>query len=139
MLFVTFTRVKSTEIQTRPWLDGRRWPGMQQSDMDGDGRVLSMRIRDPHGAWVPHPKDSRVMIPVDHVDSPVQPLSTAVSDGTEIQRYRILSEGWLENYDGFTIPTPRKPEGAYTFNRPTIVVLCMQFRYYKSTVPMHTS
>ena len=32
--------------------------------LDGDGRILQMRIPDPHGAWMPHPDDSRLMVPV---------------------------------------------------------------------------
>jgi hypothetical protein len=62
-----------------------------------------MRIRDDHGAWVGHPSDPRVLIPVDHSDSPVQK-----GDYTA-PRYRLLIEGMIENYDGFTIPTPKKP------------------------------
>ncbi len=56
-------------------------------------------MKDPNGAWVPHPNDDRVMIPYDH-DANTNPEAT---------RYRILSEGFIEHYDGFTIPTPRKP------------------------------
>ena len=64
-----------------------------------------MRVLDPHGAWVEHPDDSRVMIPVDHDKSPLH------SSGKIVPRYRLLEEGLIENYDGFTIPTPRNPSG----------------------------
>ena len=84
----------------RPWpWDGYRWPGITASDIDGDGKILTMRIEDNNGSWVAHPKDPRVMIPVDHKDSPWQPFSA-------VQRYRLLVEGEISNYDGFTIPTP---------------------------------
>jgi len=84
-----------------PWTDGHRWPGLlTYEDIDGDGRVLTMRLRDEHGAWVEHPSDARVMIPVDHADAP-----------RGAQRYRLLSEGSLADYDGFTIPQPRNPRG----------------------------
>lgn len=31
-------------------------------DLDGDGEILQMRIRDPFGGWKTHPKDDRVMV-----------------------------------------------------------------------------
>lgn len=37
--------------------------GMLIEDIDGDGRILSMRIADPNGGWKPHPTEARVMIP----------------------------------------------------------------------------
>jgi hypothetical protein len=62
---------------------------------------------------VEHPQDSRVMIPYDHPDSPFQrpigdinTVHNNVSKGDLAKRYRLLIEGKLENYDGFTIPTP---------------------------------
>ncbi len=51
-----------------------------------------------------HPKDVRVMIPVDHPESPF-------CQGKPCPRYRILAEGFIENYDGWTIPTPKNPFG----------------------------
>jgi murein tripeptide amidase MpaA len=84
-------------------------PGLYREDIDGDGRILQMRIKDDHGSWVEHPKDSRVMIPFDHPDSPYQQRysnSDTVTIQTLPQRYRILTEGLIHNYDGFTIPTP---------------------------------
>ena len=96
---------------TRPWpyRDAHRWPGLHLADIDGDGRILSMRIADPHGAWVEHPEDSRVMIPFDHPASPYQQTQVIASSAwisQQPQRYRILREGTVQDYDGFTIPTP---------------------------------
>ena len=87
----------------RPWPygDRHRWPGLRDHDIDGNGLVLTMRVADPNGAWTEHPDDARVMMPV--------PLDGVVAAGT--QRYRLLDEGTIEDYDGFTIPTPRPPEG----------------------------
>jgi hypothetical protein len=82
-----------------PWLDGHRWPGLREHDVDGDGRVLTMRIPDPHGAWVEHPDEPRQMVLLD-------------PDGvTSRQRYRLLREGTIVDFDQFTIPTPREPQG----------------------------
>jgi hypothetical protein len=87
----------------RPWpyADRHRWPGLLEHDIDGDGRVLTMRIADPHGAWIEHPDDARVMAPV--------PIDGSMGEGT--QRYRLLAEGTISDYDGFTIAQPRPPEG----------------------------
>jgi hypothetical protein len=64
-------------------------------DVDGDGRILSMRIADPNGAWMPHADDARVMVPVPATGAP-QGVAT----------YRLVEEGIVAGYDGFTIPTP---------------------------------
>lgn len=88
-----------SSVRSWPWTDGHRWPGLHPEDVDGDGRVLTMRIPDPDGAWIEHPDDARVMMPV--------PL-----DGlTDRPRYRLLTEGRVVDYDGFTVPTPRDPSG----------------------------
>jgi murein tripeptide amidase MpaA len=76
---------------TRPYpYDEEPVEGLIREDMDGDGRVLSMRVKDPNGAWKPHPREPRLMVRRD-------PTETG---GTY---YRVLPEGRLENYDGVTI------------------------------------
>ncbi|HAY66662.1 MAG TPA: carboxypeptidase, partial [Acidimicrobiaceae bacterium] len=74
--------------------------GHLSEDIDGDGRILQMRIADPDGQWMPHPDDARLLIPV---------LPQGPPAGTP--RYRVLAEGTIESYDGFTVPKPRPPEG----------------------------
>jgi murein tripeptide amidase MpaA len=59
-------------------------------DIDGDGRILQMRIEDPNGGWKAHPDDPRLMIRRDPVE-------------TGGKYYRILPEGFLKDYDGVTI------------------------------------
>lgn len=59
-------------------------------DIDGDGRVLQMRIEDPNGAWKVHPDDPRLMIRREPIES-----------GGKY--YRILPEGLIKDYDGVTI------------------------------------
>ena len=39
-----------------PWSDAHRWPGAHTEDVDGDGRVLQMRIADRDGAWMRAPR-----------------------------------------------------------------------------------
>jgi hypothetical protein len=84
-----------------PWSDGHRWPGLHPIDIDGDGRIRTMRLVDPDGAWMEHPDDSRVMVPV-----PADGISAS-----DVLRYRLLTEGEVADHDGFTIPTPRDPAG----------------------------
>jgi murein tripeptide amidase MpaA len=93
-------RYRRSSVRAWPWRDAHRSPGLHQRDIDGDGRILSMRIADPNGAWVESTHDPRVLAPVPF-------------DGTDgsVQRYRLLYEGEVVDHDGFTIPTPRPPEG----------------------------
>ena len=93
-------RLLRSSVRPWPWIDDHRWPGLHEEDVDGDGRILHMRLADPDGAWMEHPEDARVMVPVGPAGAPV---------GTT--RYRLLSEGVLHDYDGFTVPTPRDPSG----------------------------
>ncbi len=91
---------------TRPWpeTDGHRWPGLEAHDIDGDGRLLQMRLADPDGAWTSHPDDERLMIPLP---------AAGIDDGP---RYRLLREGSVADHDGFTIPTP-PPVAGLDLNR----------------------
>ncbi|HEY3486284.1 MAG TPA: M14 family zinc carboxypeptidase, partial [Ilumatobacteraceae bacterium] len=93
-------RYRRSSVRPWPWHDGHRWPGLQVEDVDGDGRVLHMRLPDPNGAWMAHPDDTRLMV---HVPAAGPPGGTP--------RYRVVLEGSVTDYDGWTIPTPRAPEG----------------------------
>jgi Zinc carboxypeptidase len=93
-------RFRRSSTRPWPWTDGHRWPGAHAEDVDGDGRVLQMRIEDPDGAWMPHPDDARLLIPV--------PASGPPAATT---RYRLLDEATVVDHDGFTVPSPRPPEG----------------------------
>ncbi len=97
---------RRSSMRPWPWKDRHQWPGLIEHDVDGDGRILTMRIADVNGAWIPHPDDLRVMTPV--------PADGIVAPG--VTRYRLLSEGTIEGYDGFTVPLPRAPE-ALDMNR----------------------
>lgn len=90
---------KVIRSSTRPYpYDEEVIEGLVNQDVDGDGRVLSIRIVDPNGPWKLHPDDARLMVQRD-------PMETG---GTY---YRILPEGLLTNYDGVTITVPRDKEG----------------------------
>ena len=76
-------------------------PALHVEDVDGDGRILQMRIADPDGAWMPHPDDARLLVPV--------PLAGARRSTPRATGCSTRARS--SDYDGFTIPTPRPPEG----------------------------
>ncbi|MEM7331166.1 MAG: M14 family metallopeptidase [Chloroflexota bacterium] len=65
--------------------------GLHREDIDKDGRILQMRLKDPNGVWKKHPDDPRVMVRREPDEAP----------GGDF--YRIMPEGWVQNYDGATI------------------------------------
>ena len=92
-------RLLRSSVRRWPWQDGHVPPGLDEGDVDGDGRILTMRIPDPHGAWRAHPDEPRLLTR----RQPDEPGGEGC--------YRLLREGWLRDHDGFTIPTPRTQEG----------------------------
>ncbi|MEQ1824051.1 MAG: M14 family zinc carboxypeptidase, partial [Fimbriimonadaceae bacterium] len=84
---------------TRPYPDSPRpVDGLTIEDVDGDGRVLSMRIKDANGAYKKHFEDARLMVP----------RGPGEYGG---EYYRVIPEGTLKNYDGFTVKIPPIAEG----------------------------
>jgi len=84
---------------TRPYpFDEEPVDGLTIEDVDGDGRMLSMRIPDPHGPYKKHPSESRLMV---------------AREPGEFggQYYRIIPEGTLKNFDGFKITANPDIEG----------------------------
>ncbi|MEQ1517443.1 MAG: M14 family zinc carboxypeptidase, partial [Usitatibacteraceae bacterium] len=55
---------KIIRSSTRPYpYEEEHIDGLDIQDIDGDGRILSMRIKDDNGNWKKHPKEPRLMIP----------------------------------------------------------------------------
>ncbi len=76
----------------RAWPLTDQQPGLVGQDIDGDGRILTMRIEDPNGAWKKSAADARLLVG---------------RDPTEVdhaQYYRLLTEGLIEEYDGVQMP-----------------------------------
>jgi murein tripeptide amidase MpaA len=79
----------------------RRYPydedpveGLIIQDIDGDGRILQMRVADPNGPWKPHPQEARLLVRREPADPPGGPY------------FRVLPEGLLKNYDGVHVTIP---------------------------------
>ncbi len=91
-------RLLRSSVRPWPWTDGWSEPGLHPEDLDGDGAIRTMRIADPAGGWTTHPDDDAVMVPI------------PIGGWTERPRYRLLPEGAIDGYDGYTIRTPGNPE-----------------------------
>lgn len=90
---------KIIRSSTRPHpYDEEPLGGLEQQDVDGDGRMLMMRFVDPNGQWKAHPDEPRLMVR---------------RDPTEVggTYYRVLPEGLIDNYDGVTIQSKPRKEG----------------------------
>ncbi|MFN8597112.1 MAG: M14 family metallopeptidase [Anaerolineae bacterium] len=90
-------RFVRSSVRPYPRLDQQ--DGLIEEDIDGDGRILMMRVRDPNGAWKPYANDPRWLIAREPDDAP----------GGEY--YRLLPEGSIQNYDGVTIKVAPVREG----------------------------
>jgi murein tripeptide amidase MpaA len=88
---------------TRPYPLEDKQDGLHPEDMDGDGRILQMRIPDPTGDWKVSDRDPRLMVK----------RGPDEEGGTY---YRVFPEGLIENYDGHIITVAPALEGL-DFNR----------------------
>lgn len=77
--------------------------GLRMEDIDGDGRILQMRIKNPNGKYKISEKDPRLMIP-------------RGPDDWHGDFYDVYVEGIIEDYDGFEIK-PARSKWGLDFNR----------------------
>ncbi|HEY4620379.1 MAG TPA: M14 family metallopeptidase [Gaiellaceae bacterium] len=82
----------------RPYPRDEPQDGLHREDVDGDGRVLMMRQRDPNGAWKPHPEDHRLLV-------------ARGPDDLDGEFFRVFPEGSIQNWDGVTVPIAPALEG----------------------------
>jgi aryl-alcohol dehydrogenase-like predicted oxidoreductase/murein tripeptide amidase MpaA len=84
---------------TRPYpFDEDAIEGLSEEDIDGDGRLLMMRVRDPNGPWKVSSDEPRLLVRREPTES-----------GGDY--FRLLPEGRLRNFDGVTIPIPPRKHG----------------------------
>ena len=90
---------KIIRSSTRPYpYDEDYVEGLEIEDVDGDGRILSMRIEDNNGNWKCHPEDPRLMVAR-------EPTEAGAA------YYRILPEGRVRDYDGFALKVNKDKQG----------------------------
>ncbi|MCW3100104.1 MAG: putative carboxypeptidase [Chthonomonadaceae bacterium] len=90
---------KYIRSSTRPYpYDEEPLDGLKPEDLDGDGRILTMRIPDSNGPWKAHPDEPRLLMRRDPIEI----------GGTY---YRLLPEGIIEDWDGITLTMQRNKEG----------------------------
>jgi murein tripeptide amidase MpaA len=89
---------KFIRSSTRPYpYDEDPIGGLVMEDVDGDGRILMMRIPDPNGSWKVCSEEPRLLIRRDPAEMGKQ-------------YYRLLPEGYIEDYDGALIRIQPKKE-----------------------------
>ena len=90
---------KIIRSSTRPYpYDEEPVAGLRREDVDGDGRVLTMRVPDANGPWKVSDRDARLMVRRDPTERGGR-------------YYRLLPEGVLDGWDGTTIKlAPRKEQ-----------------------------
>ncbi len=92
-------RPRHIRSSTRPYpFDEAPVEGLTREDIDGDGRVLFMRIADPHGTYKKCEADPRLMVAREPGEF-----------GGEY--YRLMPEGFVQNYDGLTVKVNSDVEG----------------------------
>ena len=72
--------------------------GLERQDLDGDGRILNIRVKDPNGPWKVSDKEPRLMERREPTDG----------GGTY---YRVFPEGVFHNFDGITMRSRKIKEG----------------------------
>lgn len=88
-------------VRPFPW--EQKDEGLFSRDINGDGKILQMRVQDTNGDWKISSLDPRLM----------EKRAPDENGGTY---YRLLPEGLLEDFDGYVIKMARPLEGL-DFNR----------------------
>lgn len=99
--YLTTPRFLRSGVRLYPYAEER--DGLYPDDIDGDGKILQMRVVDPDGAWKVSDKDPRLM----------RRRAPDEEGGTY---YRIYTEGRIRNYDGYTVKIA-PPRQGLDFNR----------------------
>jgi len=99
--YLTTAHMLRSSVRPYPYADRR--DGLHPLDLNGDGLILDMRIKDAAGAWKASERDPRIM-------------RRREADEFGGTYYTVLSEGMIENYDGYEIKEAPPQEGL-DFNR----------------------
>jgi murein tripeptide amidase MpaA len=86
--YLTTPHQPRSSVRPYPFEDERE--GLYTDDVDGDGRILQMRVADPKGAWKVSDQDPRLM----------RPREVGEEGGTY---YHLYPEGSIRGWDGYTV------------------------------------
>jgi murein tripeptide amidase MpaA len=86
--FLTTPHWMRSSMRRYPFVEDRE--GLYPDDIDGDGKILQMRIKDPDGAWRVSDKDPRIM----------RRRGPDEMGGTY---YHLIPEGIINNWDGYEL------------------------------------
>src|SRR5205823_14904288 len=86
--YLTSPHWMRSSMRRYPYMEDRE--GLYPDDVDGDGKILQMRIKDEDGAWRVSDKDPRIM----------RRREPDEYGGTY---YHLTSEGLLNSWDGHSI------------------------------------
>ncbi len=93
-------RPRLLRSSVRPYPRTDQLDGLHEEDLDGDGRILMMRVPDINGIWKASDQDPRLLVargPDEHDEGETY--------------YRVFSEGTIRNYDGVMIKIAKPLEG----------------------------
>lgn len=90
-------RIVRSSVRPYPY-DEEDLYGLERKDLDGDGRILSMRVPDDNGPWKISEEEPRLM---------------KRRDPGEVggQYYRLMPEGLFHHFDGLTMRGRKLPQG----------------------------
>lgn len=79
-------------------------PGVQPADLDGDGVIRLMRVKNPHGVFKKSTEDPRIMVKRE-------------PDEVFGEFYDVFSEGYVEKHDAYKEVEPADEKFGNDFNR----------------------
>lgn len=89
-VFLTTPESMRSVPRLYPFPEWEEMSGLYPADIDGDGQILLMRVKDPDGEWKVSSLDSRVM-------------ARRAPDEDGGSYYRVYQEGFLKGPDGTTV------------------------------------
>lgn len=107
-LYLTSPYLLRSSVRQWTFPEPTSWDGLEPQDVDGDGQILTMRLRDDDlGDWKVSTRDARLLIQRGPNDR-------------QGPFYRLLPEGRVAGYDGYELkPAPSKWGLDFNRNYPT--------------------